>query len=257
MSSISLRTIRQVLLTPRKIIGAGVLGAVIAFLLLGPREEEFLQHQAAWKAAVAQDPWLWSGLYFGVMALLISFSIPIASGMMLIGGFLFGRWQGMSICFPAAALGAIQAMVLTRFLFQPIVRRLAARQEWIHQWLLAVDRGIEREGWYYLLLLRLTPIIPFFVINLLMGVTRIRVSTYSWVTTLGLFPSTFIFVNAGAAVSHIRSVGDLVSLETLLSVMLLVLIPIFLRLLLPGIRAAETGDEAGMPISSLAVNRSR
>lgn len=236
------------LLTPRKIIGAVVFSAVFTFFLVGPGEEEFLQHQAVWKAAVAESPWLWSILFFGIMFLLIGFSVPVASGMMFAGGFLFGRWQGLLICHPASFLGAIQAMLLSRYLFQRIIRCLAARQERIHQWFGATDRGIEREGWYYLLLLRLTPIFPFFIVNLLMGLTQIRVSTYSWVTALGMLPATIVFVNAGAAVSHIHSASDFVSLETLLSLMLLVLIPVLLRIVMPGMRVTETTQKTGIPI---------
>lgn len=219
--------------TPRKFIAVLFISALILAYVHGPTEAEILSHQTRWKSTVDANPWLWGSVFLALEITLIALSVPVASGLMLVCGFLFGRWRGVLLMGLGAPIGALLAMLTSRYFFHGLVRRIATYKPRLRQWIVGADRGIEREGWYYLLLLRLTPVVPFFVINLAMGLTRIRSMTFFWVTLVGMFPATLVFVNAGASAGDIRSAKDLVSLETLLALMLLILFPIVLRIVLP------------------------
>ena len=94
-----------------------------------------------------------------------------------------------------------------------------------------MDRGVERDGWFYLLLIRMTPVFPFFMVNLGMGLTHIRSWTYTWATQLGMLPMTFVVVSAGAEVGEVNSFRELASLERLWPLMALAAIPLSLRIL--------------------------
>ena len=220
-------------LSSRKLIALLFLCTLIMAYANGPSEQEVRNHQLRWKTAVDEQPWLWGGIYLGIAIGFIALSLPVASGLMVVCGFLFGHWRGAVIISVGAPLGALLAMLASRYLFRGASRRLAARRPGIQRWVEATDRGIDREGWYYLLLLRLTPVIPFFVINAVMGLTRIRPWTFLWVTFIGMLPTTLVFVHVGATASEIRSPSDLITLDTILALMLIVLLPITLRTLLP------------------------
>lgn len=221
------------MITRRRLLAVLFVAALAAAYVHGPTEDDVRTHQARWKAAVDEDPWLWGAIFLGVEVGLIGLSVPCASGLMIVGGFLFGRWRAALIVSVGAPVGALLAMLASRYLFSRVVRRMAAARPRVQRWVEAADRGIERDGWYYLLLMRLTPVIPFFLINLIMGLTRIRPWTYFWVTAVGMLPATLVFVNAGATAGEIRSARDLISAETILALMLLVLFPIALRAVLP------------------------
>ena len=231
--------------TPRKLIGLVFLCALIFAYLHGPSEQQVREHQARWKAAVEKDPLFWGGIYLAVAIGLIALSVPVASGLIVVCGFLFGHWRGALIAGLGAPLGAVLAMLACRYLFRNAFRRVVARRARLQRWVETADRGIERDGWYYLLLLRLTPVIPFFVINAVMGLTRIRPWTFLWVTFIGMLPTTLVFVHAGATVSEIRTIGDIVTLDTILALMLIVLLPITLRTLFPKAARLERVPDDG------------
>lgn len=223
--------------TPRKLIGAAFLIALLSAYFHGPSEQEVRTHQARWKAAVNEDPWIWGAAYAALAVGLIALSVPVASGLIIVCGFLFGHWRGALIISAGAPIGALLAMLASRYVLRNAVRRVAARRPQLHRWVVTADQGIERDGWYYLLLLRLTPVIPFFLINALMGLTRIRPWTFLWVTFVGMLPTTLVFVHAGATASEIRTIGDLITFDTILALMLIVLLPVTLRTLFPKARA--------------------
>src|SRR4029077_17506167 len=103
-----------------------------------------------------------------------------------------------------------------------VARRFARR-------LAAINRGIQKDGPYYLFTLRLVPVVPFFLINLGMGLTSMPVGTFAWVSWLGLLPGTFLYVNAATEISNIDSPRDVLSPGVLISLALLGLVPLVLR----------------------------
>jgi len=216
---------------PRLLVALLVFGAVTAFFVFGPSEAEILEQQAAWKNAATDRFWFALLLFFVIELVLVGLSVPVGTGLSLIAGVLFGHWYGTLVVSFASSIGALLAMLVARYvLSESLRRRIASRPRW-QQMLDSLDRGIERDGWFYMLLIRLTPVLPFFGVNLGMGLTRIRAFTYYWTTQLGMLPSTFLVVSAGAEVGEISSFRELASLEHLWPLMLLMIVPVVLKVL--------------------------
>ncbi|HEX8203230.1 MAG TPA: TVP38/TMEM64 family protein [Isosphaeraceae bacterium] len=161
-------------------------------------------------------------LYTAVTAL----SLPAAAGLSLVAGAVFGRWLGTLVVLLAATLGATLALLGSRYLLRDWVRRrFGARLE-------TIDRGVERDGAYYLLALRLVPAVPFVLVNLGMGLTRMNVMPFALVSLVGMLPGTFLYVNAGAALGSVTTPGEVLTPRVLLALALLGIGPLALRTLL-------------------------
>jgi uncharacterized membrane protein YdjX (TVP38/TMEM64 family) len=216
---------------PRIALGILVVAAVSAFLLFGPSESEILAQQAEWKSAVNENLVLALILFFIIEVILVGLSVPVATALSVIAGVLFGRWLGTAVVSFASTLGALLAMLVARYVIGEALRRWASRRPRWQAMLHALDRGVQRDGWFYLLLIRLAPVFPFFLVNVGMGLTRIRAWAYTWSTQLGMLPSTFVVVSAGAEVGEVTSFRELASFERLWPLLALVLVAIGLRLL--------------------------
>jgi uncharacterized membrane protein YdjX (TVP38/TMEM64 family) len=117
-------------------------------------------------------------------------SLPFATALTLLGGAVFGRWMATGLVSLGATLGACGAMLLSRFLLRDwVTRRFGDRLE-------PIQAKINTEGRYYLFALRLTPIVPFFVVNLAIGLTRMSVPNFAWVSCIGMLPGIWIYANA-------------------------------------------------------------
>ena len=138
------------------------------------------------------------GVFFAVYVAVTALSLPGAAIMTLLGGAIFGLWIGTLVVSFASSLGATLAMLVSRYVLRDSVKaKFGAR-------LADIDRGIEREGAFYLFTLRLVPVFPFFVINLLMGLTAMKATTFYWVSQLGMLAGTLVYVNAGTQLAQIR-----------------------------------------------------
>lgn len=145
-------------------------------------------------------------LTYGLVYIIITgFSLPGAAMLTLVGGTLFGLFWGTVIVSFASSIGATLAFLAARYLFRASVERQFA------EFLTTVNDGIEKDGAYYLFSLRLVPLIPFFVINLVMGLTTMKTSTFYWVSQLGMLAGTAIYVNAGTQLATIKSLSDIAS----------------------------------------------
>ncbi|WP_178006162.1 FAD-dependent oxidoreductase [Marinospirillum perlucidum] len=171
-------------------------------------------------------PWLLSGLFFLFYVGVTALSLPGAAIMTLAAGAIFGLAWGVLLVSFASTLGATLAMLVSRFLLRDWVQQKMTRS------MQKLDAGIEKEGAFYLFALRLVPAFPFFVINLVMGLTAIRVATYWWVSQLGMLAGTLVYVNAGTQLAQIESPGDILSPGLLLSFALLGFFPLLARRLL-------------------------
>ncbi len=167
-----------------------------------------------------QNPVLLVALYFFGYVLSTALAIPGASIFTLAGGLLFGLWWGSLLVSLASTTGATVACVLSRYFFGGWIQRRFRDN------LVDINRGFQRDGSLYLLSLRLIPLFPFFMVNLLMGVLPIRLTTFFWVSLVGMFPATFLYVNAGTHLGRVNSVGDILSPGILVSLALLGLIPL-------------------------------
>ena len=146
--------------------------------------------------------------------------------MTLAGGAMFGFWTGFVVVSFASTIGATLACFVARFLLRDWVQNKFGEK------LTAINRGIEKEGAFYLFSLRLVPIFPFFVINLVMGLTTMKLLTFYWVSQLGMLPGTMVFVNAGKELGKIESLSGILSPGVIISFAILGLFPITVKKLL-------------------------
>ncbi|WP_107852894.1 FAD-dependent oxidoreductase [Oceanimonas marisflavi] len=188
------------------------------------------QHQAAIAEMRAGSPWLMAGGFFGLYVLMAALSLPGAAIMTLAAGALFGIIEGLVLVSFASSLGATLAFLVARFLLREQVQSRFGNR------LQAINRGIEKDGAFYLFTLRLVPVFPFFVINLVMGLTPLATRTFYWVSQLGMLPGTLVYVNAGTQLAAIEQPGDILSPMLLGSFALLGLFPWLARWVLQRIR---------------------
>ncbi len=161
--------------------------------------------------------------YMGIYILMAALSVPGAAVLTLAGGALFGVVAGTIAVSFASTIGATLVFLAARFLFRDSVqKRFGKRLE-------AINRGVARDGAFYLLALRLVPVFPFWVINLVMALTPIRTWTYFWVSQLGMLPATIVYVNAGTQLGRIDGTGDILSPQLIGAFVLLGLLPLILR----------------------------
>ncbi|MEH6669268.1 FAD-dependent oxidoreductase [Halopseudomonas sp.] len=195
--------------------------------------EEIKARQQTLNDLVSANPWLSGGLFFGIYVLVTALSLPGAALMTLLGGALFGIGWGLLVVSFASTLGATLAMLISRFLLRDWVQKRFGSK------LKSIDQGMEREGAFYLFALRLVPAFPFFVINLAMGLTRIKASTFWWVSQVGMLPGTFVYVNAGRQLGELESLGGILSPDLIGAFVLLGLFPLIARKIVDMVKARQ------------------
>ncbi len=185
--------------------------------------ENIKKHQLElvdWRDA---SPFIFSLAYFLIYVLITAMSLPGAVVMTLVGGGIFGLWWGTALVSFASSAGATLAFLVARYLFRDFVqRRFGDRLE-------PINRGIAREGAYYLFTLRLVPVFPFFLINILMGLTPVKTWTFYWVSQTGMLLGTLVFVNAGTRLAGLEELGGILSPGLLFSFLLLGIFPLLAK----------------------------
>ena len=184
----------------------------------------------AWRAA---QPALAALVYFLAYVAVTALSLPGAAVMTLAGGAIFGLGWGLLIVSFASSIGATLAFLAARWLLGDWVRSRFGQR------MAAVNAGIARDGGFYLFTLRLVPVLPFFLINLAMGLTTIRPLTFYWVSQVGMLAGTAVYVNAGTQLGQIDSLAGIVSPGLLGSLVLLGLFPLAARKLIDALRARK------------------
>lgn len=203
----------------------GVLLLLAAILVLALLARGYLDpHGVAARVTSARD---WIALNPGSAAFLFAItyivvtglSLPGATALSLLGGSLFGLWLGTLLVSFASTIGATISMVVARFFLRGSVERRFPDA------VAKVDRGVALDGTRYLFALRLVPVFPFFLVNVAMGLTRMPVVTFAWVSLLGALPATILYVNAGEQLGSIENAGDILSLRILLAFAALAALP--------------------------------
>ncbi|WP_279147049.1 dihydrolipoyl dehydrogenase [Photobacterium carnosum] len=161
--------------------------------------------------------------FFSLYILVTALSIPGASILTLLGAALFGFWASLIMVSFASTIGATLAFLSSRFILRDWVQTKFGNR------LTTLNNGIEKEGGFYLLSLRLIPVFPFFLINLLMGLTIIKTRTFFWVSQLGMLAGTAVYINAGTQLGKIDSLSGIVSVPVLFSLVLLGLFPLLTK----------------------------
>ena len=218
-------------MNPRKIIASVLLIACIAvffgfdlgrFFSLAYLKES----QESFAALYAQRPVLVTAVFFAVYVAVTALSLPGAAIMTLAAGAGFGLVFGTVLVSFASTIGATLAMLAARYMFRDAIQKRFGQR------LAEVNKGIEKEGAFYLFTLRLIPVVPFFALNLLMGLSRMKTWTYFWVSQLGMFAGTVAFVNAGTQIAKIDSLKSILSPGLIGSFVLLGLLPLVVKRML-------------------------
>jgi pyruvate/2-oxoglutarate dehydrogenase complex dihydrolipoamide dehydrogenase (E3) component/uncharacterized membrane protein YdjX (TVP38/TMEM64 family) len=202
------------------------LGRFLSLTYLKSRQLEFA-------ALYAERPLLVIGAYFVIYVAVTALSLPGAAIMTLAGGAVFGLWIGTLVVSFASTLGATLAFLAARYLLRDSVQsRFGAR-------VAEIDKGIAKDGAFYLFTLRLVPLVPFFVINLVMGLTAMRVAVFSGVSQLGMLAGTLVFVNAGTQLAKIDSLRGILSPALIGSFVLLGVFPLIAKRVVDVFRARK------------------
>lgn len=177
--------------------------------------------------------------YFVAYVIITGLSFPGAVIISLAGAAVFGFWVALIVISFASTIGATLAFLSSRFLLREWVQtRFADKLE-------PINKGFEKEGAFYLFTLRLVPLFPFFMINLVMGLTPLRVRTYFWVSQLGMLPGTAVYINAGTQLGQLDSLQGIVSPAFLISFALLGVFPLIAKKAMVPLRArfGKVNDE--------------
>jgi pyruvate/2-oxoglutarate dehydrogenase complex dihydrolipoamide dehydrogenase (E3) component/uncharacterized membrane protein YdjX (TVP38/TMEM64 family) len=204
-----------------------LVGAVAAFFLLDLGQyltlENLKAQQVGLAAFVAREPVLAIGGFFLLYVAVTGLSLPGAAILTLAAGAIFGLLLGTIIVSFASVMGATLAFLSSRYILRDWVKARFGER------VAAIDRGIEKDGAFYLLTLRLIPVFPFFLINLAMGLTAMRVLTYALVSQIGMLPGTIVYVLAGTQLAAIESTSDILSPALIGSFVLLGLFPLLAK----------------------------
>ena len=171
------------------------------------------------QSQIAQNPVLSMGVFFAIYVAVTALSLPGAAILTLAAGALFGLVQGLVIVSFASSVGATLAFLVSRFILRDTVRSKFKEK------LKKIDEGVEKQGAFYLFTLRLVPVFPFFLINLLMGLTSLKTWTFYWVSQVGMLAGTAVYVNAGTQLAQIDSLSGIVSPGLIFSFVLLGIFP--------------------------------
>jgi pyruvate/2-oxoglutarate dehydrogenase complex dihydrolipoamide dehydrogenase (E3) component/uncharacterized membrane protein YdjX (TVP38/TMEM64 family) len=217
------------------IVLGGVLALVVAFFALGGHRyltfENVKAQQAAIQAVYEAHPWQTAVGFFALYVTVTGLSLPGAALMTLVAGAIFGIVWGTVLVSFASTLGATLALLASRFVLRDWV------QERFGHSLRTLNEGIEREGAFYLFTLRLIPAIPFFVINLVMGLTPMGAARFYWVSQLGMLAGTIVYVNAGTQLAAIESPRGILSPALIGAFVLLGIFPLIAKKVVDAVKA--------------------
>ena len=212
----------------RKLLLLGaIVAAIVVFFASGAQDYFTLQSlkasQSEFQALFAESPYKVAGTFFVVYVAMAALSLPGAALLTLLGGALFGFGWGLLLISFASTIGATLAFLISRTLLRESIEKRFRRQ------LESLNRGVEREGGFYLFTLRLVPVFPFFIVNLVMGLTRMRVVTFYVASQLGMLAGTAIYVNAGRELGQLESLSGILSPGLIASFIALGLFPLIAK----------------------------
>ncbi|GIW79008.1 MAG: TVP38/TMEM64 family protein [Gemmatales bacterium] len=239
-SSVSKRTVKTAVFV------SVILSAVAAYLLFRDHLtlEHLARHEARLRAWQNEHPWLVFLLAYLVYTAVTALSLPIAAPLSLVYGWYFGLIPAFVVVSFGSTSGATLAFLLSRYLFRDFVERKFGEQ------LASFNDTLKREGAFYLFTLRLIPAVPFFVINVVMGLTPIRLWTFWWVSQIGMIPGTIVYVFAGSSVPDLQTLASqgasgILTRELLIAFAILGIFPLAVRKLVSYFRPADHSHARG------------
>ena len=192
--------------SPIKLIALLGIGALIAFIFFRYGDLLSLDNLAAKESELrgyqSDHPYLVYGVAFFIYVGVTGLSLPGAAGLTLVYGWYFGFWRGLVLISFASTIGATIAFLMSRYLLRDMVQSKFGDK------LESFNQQLEKEGAFYLFTLRLIPAFPFFMINLVMGLTPLKARTYYWISQLGMLPGTAVYVYAGSRVPDLSTLAE-------------------------------------------------
>lgn len=211
-----------------------IIALIAAFFIFDLQDQVTLENlktqQKKFQSLNEEKPLLTKSAFFLAYVAVAALSLPGAIIMTLAAGAFFGVISGSVLVSFASTIGATLAMLAARYLFRDTLQNKYSNR------LQTINKGIKEEGGFYLFTIRLIPVIPFFIVNLVMGLTNIKTSVFALVSQLGMLPATVIYVNAGHQIAGIESVNDILSLPIVLSLAMLGLFPLLTKKLINAYR---------------------
>jgi uncharacterized membrane protein YdjX (TVP38/TMEM64 family) len=165
-------------------------------------------------------------LFFFIYIIVTAFALPFAAIKTVLAGALFGLIPGVVLTSFASSIGSTLCFLMSRFVLRDFVQNKYSK------YLDKINKGINEDGIYYLFFLRLSPIFPFFIINLVFGLTKMKTMTFYIISQIGMLIGTVVFVNAGVQLSKISSMSDILSFNLILSFILIGLMPLIIKKLI-------------------------
>ncbi|AVF94734.1 TVP38/TMEM64 family protein [Vibrio diabolicus] len=218
----------------KKLILGLILVAIIIFLGVNFSQYLTLENAKAQQEALTtyidQNFVFSAAIYFFAYIAITAFSIPGAAVVTLLGAALFGFWTSLLLVSFASTMGATLAFLSSRYLLRDWVQNKFGNK------LIAINQGVEKDGAFYLFSLRLIPVFPFFLINLLMGLTPMSVGRFYLTSQVGMLPGTAVYLNAGTQLATIESLSGIISPAVLASFALLGLFPIITKWVMNKVR---------------------
>src|SRR6056300_1718078 len=166
---------------------------------------------------------LYYSVFFILYIVVTAFALPISLIKTLLAGALFGFWPGLILVSFASSIGSTFCFLFSRYTLRAYI------QKRFSNYLEKINKGIETDGWLYLLFLRLSPIFPFFIINLVFGLTKKKTLEFYVVSQIGMFIATAIFVNAGVQISNLNSLEEILSFKIVASLTVIGLFPLLVQ----------------------------
>jgi dihydrolipoamide dehydrogenase len=198
---------------------------------------------ASFQESFSEAPLKSSLLFFGIYLAATALSFPGAAVLTLLAGAIFGPWKGLLIVSFASTMGSFLAFLASRFLLREFFMKKFHRQ------FQAIDKNIEKDGVIYLATLRLVPVFPFFVVNIVMGLTSIKNWSFYWVSQLTMLPGTFVYVYAGREFSQLDSLKGILSPEIIGAFVLLGILPLIGKFLVSVIKRRKVFKKFKKPSS--------
>lgn len=211
---------------------------IAAFFLSGAHQavefENIKARQAELEALYEARPLATALIFFALYVAVATTSVPGGAVLTMVAGALFGVALGVLVVSFASSIGATFAFLISRYLLGGWVhKRFAATMR-------TIDEGIERDGALYLFMVRLVPAIPFMLVNVSMGLTRMKTFTYYWVSQVGMLAGTLLFANAGKRLSEMRAPSDALAPGVIAALVMLGILPLLARSLLRRFRRARS-----------------
>jgi uncharacterized membrane protein YdjX (TVP38/TMEM64 family) len=204
-----------------------IVGAITGFYLFGGSDYLTLEYAQMnldkLRSLLKDQPLLVTGAFVGIYLFLTTLSIPGSIVLTLLSGAIFGLWLGLFWVMFCTTLGACLAFLMSRYLFRDYFCRRFQKQ------FSKMNHRVKKGGISYLFTLRMIPVSPYVVINIVMGLTDMKLWNFAWVTCAGMLPGTFLYVLAGQKIASIENVSQIFSWEIIVGLSFLGLLPLFVR----------------------------